>query len=290
MAVSCSDNSSDNKVVLTDSAASETTLEISPEDEMIESIKVNLDILAKNDPDDLVEENGIIDDVLFDEIVAYGEDALPFLKEIADRSVTDIKGYEDPNEKIEQRRWAVHAIYKTDPDFYDIIVPSPNGKYSLKIPVDSFWGVFNRGQDYKDITLIEISSNKIILSSEMKNYFEEGVLYPKVNWSEDSRFVVIDCSGRHCGEVQAIDVQAMRNLFLPGIYDILEYIFPTEEMRPLDPAIRFWFEFKDWESERIAKIDFVGITVKDRTDISGWYTYDLLEEKILDLDYEFDVY
>jgi hypothetical protein len=266
----------------------------SKDEKMIELIKSHLDILAENDSVYYLDGIDTINSNLFNEIVAFGEDALPFLEWITDRSnksagdYRNVSGYEDPNAKIGQRIWAVHAIYAIKPEVYDLSYPSPDGKYTAKLIVDWLGSFFNHGRSFNSIQIIERPANKMIYATEMSHVVGiGGLISPDVNWSADSRFAVIDCCGRRSGSVMAIDIESKNYICLPGAEEMINYAYPEEDADSILLVPRFWFHFEGWESEESVKIGFdVGIIEEDG-DFMGWYTYDLAERKTLHTEYSF---
>jgi len=282
--------------VATSDEPAETMTEATAAYNKIETlIRKNLDLLAKDEPDAYDLEPGTIDNKFFNEIVAFGEDALPLLKLIANRDYYELEGYEEPNEKREQRWWAVQAIYAIKPDIYDLIFPSSDKKYTAKVKVNSFNSIFNHGISFNDIHIIEYATNKIIYKTDMSKTFHIGGLFwPAAIWSSDNRFVVIECCGRRSGTVMAIDMLLKKDIILPEAKEAMEIVFKNEKIKPEINVPRYWFSFDKWESEKIVKIKygvgeiFNGEYDVDNKNFHGWYTYDLVKKEIVNFDYTFD--
>jgi len=267
----------------------ESTTEDSTENNTITIIRHNLDILAENDPNELMSETGIINNNLFDEIVAFGEEALPFLESITDRSNTSVDGYEDPGAKIEQRMWAVYVIYTIIPETYDLFFVSPDDKYTVRIIVDSLESFFNHGPSYNNIKVTKNVENELAYETKME-YDDNmgGIFSPDVNWSADSRFAVVDCTGRRSGSAMVLDMQEKSDINLPGVEEAINHAFPGKDVDSLLLTPRFWFSFEAWESDTVVKISYHVGEIADGKNFSGWYTYDLVQRKVLQMEHSFD--
>ncbi len=257
-----------------------------PNNNIAALIKYNLEALTQNDPIKILDETGFLDIELFNEIVALGEDALPYLLMLTDKSYEEISWFS--NIEFEHRIWAVHAIYAIKPETYDLFFPSPDNKYTARVIVDSFRSFFNHGRSFNDIYIIENSTNKIVYKTDMKNDFTVGVFYPDVSWSADNRFAVINCCGRRSGNTMAIDMKSKYNIYLPGAKEMINHVFPGEDADDLLITPRTWISPESWETEKIIKIEFIIMVIKDGKDFSGWYTYDLTQKKILKIEFSFD--
>ena len=265
--------------------------EVSPEEEMKALILSHLDILAENEPDQLLDKGETIHNALFDEIVALGKDALPFLELIADRSYAGISGYEDPNGMYYQRKWAVHAIYEIKPEVYDLSFPSLDGRYTARIKVESFHSIFNYGPTFNDIQIVENSVNEVIHATKMENNVNfYGCFYTNLNWSADSRYAVIDCEGQRSGSVMAIDTYSKCDIHLPGAEEAVNHVFPGEDIYYFLVVPRVWFYFENWETDETVKIKYyIGVTENNgEKDFYGWYTYDLTKREIVEFEYSFN--
>jgi len=113
-----------------------TTAATTADDGIPALLKTNLDALAEKDPDELLRAQDKTARQPFDAIVALGEKALPYLEALADAEADDPSWF--PDISIAQRVWALNAIYAIKPETYDLIFPSPDGKYSVRLLVASF--------------------------------------------------------------------------------------------------------------------------------------------------------
>jgi len=94
-------------------------------------------------------------------------------------------------------------------------------------------------------------------------------------WSEDSRFVAAQYSGRQWTETQVIDTSDFSILSLPGIDDIREAFPDTAEPNPYVPMSLF--SIVRWESSSIIVVRFEWTTTGDAT-VVGKYEYDVISE------------
>lgn len=243
-------------------------------------VKAYLEKLAENNPEELSIEIDTTKSSEFNQIVALGEDALPYLEIIADRSNENVNWF--PKIEFEHRLWAVHAIYAINPEVYDLSFLSPDGKYTARLIVNSLSSFYNHGISFNDVHIVENSTNKIIYTTEMNNsYHLGGLFFPEANWSADSKFVIIDCCGRRSGTVMAIDIIAKNYICLPAADEAINRVYPGEDAESLISVPRLWFNFESWETEEIVKIDFtVSVINKEDEGFSGWYTFDLVKETI----------
>ena len=94
-------------------------------------------------------------------------------------------------------------------------------------------------------------------------------------WSEDSRFVAAQYSGRQWTETQVIDTSDFSILSLPGIDDIREAFPGTAEPNPYVPMSLF--SIVRWESPSIIVVRFEWTTTDD-TSVAGEYEYDVIRK------------
>ena len=247
-------------------------------------IKSNLDILAQDNPYEIIEKTSDINSELFDEIVALGEDALPFLELIADRGSGEISWF--PDVEFEHRLWAVYAIYAIKPENYDMFSPSPDGEYTARLKVESFRSFYNYGQNFNVAQIINNATGEIVCEADMNDMVNHSAIFhPKILWSPNSDFAIIECNGQRWGNAIAINVQTKDVLVLPDEEAIINHVFPGENYELILSVPRFWFWFDSWKSDEIVKISYNVGVIMDNQDLKGWYTYDLTQRKILDIEY-----
>jgi len=265
-----------------------TTEPVTEEEPIVTLIKLKLDILAQNEPAEHHNDKSIIDNDTFKEIVALGEEALGTLELIADRSYTQIKGYEKSSDKKRQRLWAVHAIYEINPEKYDLFFPSQNDKYTVRLLADSFDSIFNHGVRYNDVWIIENATNKVIYKTDLSKAFTlGGLFYLEVAWSSDNRYAVIECQGRRSGSVMVVDLNKKSDIYLPCVEEVIDHVFPGKDVDSVIVAMRSWFTFESWESNNVVKISFSVGMLEEEKMLFGFYTYDFEKRKILNLEYDF---
>jgi len=256
--------------------------------EIIALIKTNFDILAESNLEEIQGNAGEINSELFDEIVALGEKALPFLERITNWTDEEISWY--PGLEFEHRLLAVHAIYAIKPEKYDILSLSPNGEYTAQVAVASFAMFYNHGQNFNIVQIVKNATGEIVCEADMTNVVGYGGIYDAaISWSADNKFAVIECSGRRWGSAIAINVQTKDCARLPGEEEMIAYVFPGENYGSLISVPRFWFEVDSWENKSVVKISYILGEITNNREFSGWYTYDLNQGKILEIDYCFIV-
>lgn len=252
-------------------------------------LKENLNILAQRNPDSDSFEAETLEDSAFEEIVGLGDGALPFLQMITQRREAEAEVWLGVLPGHAAGYAAVLAEYAIDPSIYDLSFPSPDGRYTAAVMVDSFISFYNHGASYNDIFIADNASGEYVCRTEAKQTFFTGGLFDvKVNWSADSRFAVISCPGRRSGSTMAVDVQEKMFFCLPEAQDAVDYVYPGSDAKTLIQPARYWFDFEKWESEHVAVITFLVSVIDDgRGDFSGRYTYNIMTKEILDFEYDF---
>ncbi|MCL1859031.1 MAG: hypothetical protein FWF92_07325 [Oscillospiraceae bacterium] len=242
-------------------------------DEIVALIDKNLDVMIEH-AEYFSYESDLIDahPDEFAEIVALGENALPYLDEI-------IKNSENfsPRKSI-----AMYAQYATKPELYDLVFPSPDGKYLVKATVYSFMGVGSVGNLY-NVYLLDRLTDSVIFD------LNDIVIGVKIEWSPDSRYFAISHHVSWVSATNVFDTQTGNYINLPQLNELKEVIKETLSNFYCD---REYFDFEKWISDDTIKIKvFLRIYDVDQPrifDFDGWYIYDLTEEKIADMDYSIE--
>ena len=86
----------------------------------------------------------------------------------------------------------------------------------------------------------------------------------------------------------ALDIQAKKYIHLPGAEEAIKHAFPGEDANTLLLVPRFGFSFDKWESDTVVKISYNVREIADEKNFSGWYTYDLVQGKVLQMEHSFD--
>jgi len=218
----------------------------------------------------------------FAQIVALGEQALPYLDNIG-------KSFDCNSDWKTQYRclMAMYAQYAIKPELYDLVFPSPDGKYAVKASVSSFFGLLDpfMGIDYCDVRIIDYAIGAVLL--------DEDVTYNniKVDWSPDSRYAAVSQGIQRYGQrMYVFDIRNVTFITLP--YDeiaatirddlldegVLKKTIYTDELI-------YYYSFRLYFDEWIAEDIKIGIeliiSASNGGIISGWYSYDLIESKIV---------
>ena len=115
----------------------------------------------------------------------------------------------------------------------------------------------------------------INLSTGSVEWNGESYLSNCFTWSDDSRFVAAQYSGRQWTETQVIDTSDFSILNLPGIDDICGAFPDTAELNPYVPMPLF--SIARWESPSIIVVRFEWTTNGDAT-VVGEYEYDVIRK------------
>jgi hypothetical protein len=212
-------------------------------------------------------EHGLLDahPDAFAEIVALGEAALPYLEGIGSGGL--------------RRVIARAAIYAINPEPYDLISMSPDGKHTIKSTVLSFtaFGITYDGVIYDPALLIDNTTGEVIWRDEYSSYGYH------VNWSPDSQYAAITFPTRRTCRVSILDTQTLEYITPPHfseLYDVIDVYALLSEY--------YWqeyFYFSEWVTDNKAKI---GFPVRDKCINSFeitecWYVFDLTTRNIIDV-------
>ena len=218
----------------------------------------------------------------FDNIVALGEDALPYLDEIGD-GIDTISGDGSLKEKY-RCIVAMAAAYRIKPELYDFVSPSPDGSYSIKASDCIFFSLLDGASEarYGKVSVIDNVTDAVI--ADFNNYGNVDAV-----WSADSRYAAISLLVNDAGTLKIFDTAGRKFLSLP-LDEIVNFF---ENDQPFPTEIHYYyFEYESlfflgWEADDQLK---VGIRLDagesyDPDSITGWYIYDLTERKITDYSY-----
>ncbi|MCI8388377.1 MAG: hypothetical protein HFE63_07955 [Clostridiales bacterium] len=257
------------------------------QEEIIEIIDRNLDIIIENIDYSYTEQdyiNAHLD--AFDNIVALGEIALPYLNEIGN-------GYKSIGEDtFENNRCfiAKAAEYAIKPDIYDIMSLSPDDQYAVKATVHSFANLVDpfAGIDYNACVVDMQTNNVLITASDMTFNFSYN--NPSVEWSDNSQYAIIQQGYRHYySNVYLFDVKNSNFICLPGQTEIEEIL--KQKLIGYDKVngtelsfVHFYFD--EWLDDNQIKITiYLSNNSGYYLDI-GCYIYDLDDGKIVSLQCE----
>ena len=182
------------------------------------------------------------------------------------------------------------AIYLLNPEEYDIIVPSPDGKYYLESKASSFIHYTRHAENeisHDTVSLIEAATNTVIWEHEL------GMFDVRLRWSPCSRYAAVSSSMRWFSITNILDTETLEYLPTPRVNDILEYLpdgFPVR-----NTYFREHFLVTEWVTDGQVKIYFQIRDLNDLDDedisrefmIVGGYVYDLDVGLVW---FEYDVY
>ena len=265
-----------------DIAIPEPTVNTMTEAEIKAVIDENLDILL-TDGDEYYSEKEFIDahPEAFEAIVALGEAALPYLKEIGDQY-----GYNGGDFSKNNRCFLAKAAeYVIKPDLYDMVVPSPNGKYAVKIIVNSFVGLNDPFSGiYYHLNLIDIETEANIIMIKDTFLFSWSIYSElPIEWSPDSKYVAIEQGYRHYFTVVTVlDVQRADDIILPGEEDV--ELLLGKDLIYYDDEVHLSYSnvhslISDWGTDAIKIQIYLSCSTGGYYDV-GFYIYDLIRREI----------
>ncbi len=143
---------------------------------------------------------------------------------------------------------------------------SPNGKLRIE-------SMGMNADGYGTSGLYSLEEMRIIdLDTKETLWAMESMLCNEFSWSEDSRYVAVQNSGRQWTQTNVVDTSNYSTILLPGIYDITEEC--TEVAMPDENAPMQQIEIEQWISPMSIQINFEWVT-KDATVMKGTYEYNL---------------
>ncbi|MCI8388618.1 MAG: hypothetical protein HFE63_09160 [Clostridiales bacterium] len=211
----------------------------------------------------------------FDEIVALGEDALPYLESIAKEigvcgwySIGMCRAY-----------IATAAIYAIKPETYETEYPSPDGKYTFK-------GNFSIGDadcsKYNNYTGIPYKSISIIENETGEEYkdFVGNFSNISVEWSPDSKYVAFTTGNAvDYSNVFVFDMEHGKTNYM-SFEKITKYVEVLTSQKINNDM--YWLSLDEWLPN-----DEVRISIKFCIDgdtsgepVNGWYIYNLATKRV----------
>ena len=240
-------------------------------------IDENLDILM-TDSDEYYSEKEFIDahPKAFENIIAMGEAALPYLQEIVE---------EHPHRHIMHQQnlcgvVAEAAAYTINPGLYDLIYISPDEKYILKAQIGTFFGTEWGGRriiEYNKLSIIDNSTKHILINTTVTLTNRYYGLYTnlEVNWSPDSQYVAVQSSDiKTYTTTDIFDIKNIRLITLPSADEILSMTSNNDYYDYTESIIGEWLQ------NNIVKIN-VFLRHNISYFIEGFYTYNFDEDKIV---------
>ena len=267
-----------------DIAIPEPTVNTMTEAEIKAVINENLDILL-TDSDGYYSVKEFIDvyPEAFENIVALGEAALPYLEKIGDQ-YQYIGGDTSGNNRCFLAKAAEYVI---KPDLYDIVFPSPDEKYSIITARKDYSILADVFQDYDNIRLLNCLTG---LTEEIFDRSDICIRNIYVEWSSDSQYAAISFGFTgYSRDIIVADVKNKKFHILPSI-DEIKRIISDENLSVdydyLESSYKYIFFLDDWldSEEDYIQITFTFTNPNFSEAIIGQYLYDLAENKILSID------
>ncbi len=162
--------------------------------DIVSIIDQNLDIIMEGS-DDFIEEQDYVNarPEAFENIVALGEDALPYLEKL-----TGNIGLYDTSIENKRHIIAAYLSYLIKPELYDISYPSPDGKYEIRAVVESFFTLYDpfTGVSYM-LHLVDNSDGSVIATASGAYSLANASGESLISWSLDSKYAMFEDSYRH---------------------------------------------------------------------------------------------
>lgn len=205
----------------------------------------------------------------FLEITALGERALPYLESIASGTDEGFRPY-----------IAMAAMYKISPELYDREFISPDGRYSLRAEVYSFYQTI---VPYDNICyrlrLVDGMTGEV--TAPYDSFVFADSIDNNIGWSPDSKYVSVTQSYRHSYTVTGLfDTSRAEYIQLPHAEQVEDIIGRPLSLSHADGEYdRVHFRPIGWGDDRIYIRVSLGNSDGDMVDV-GWYSYDISDKNI----------
>mgnify|MGYP001860135901 FL=1 len=206
----------------------------------------------------------------FLEITALGERALPYLESIASGADEGFRPY-----------IAMAAMYAISPELYDREFVSPDGRYTLRAEVYSFYQTI---VPYDNICyrlrLVDNATGEVTAAPYDSFVFADGI-DNNIGWSPDSKYVSVTQSYRHSYTVTGLlDTSRAEYIQLPHAEQVEDIIGkPLSLSHAGGEYDRVHFRPAGWGGDRIYIRVSLGNSDGDMVDV-GWYSYDISDKNI----------
>ena len=205
----------------------------------------------------------------FLEITALGERALPYLESIASGADEGFRPY-----------IAMAAMYKISPELYDREFVSPDGRYTLRAEVYSFYQTI---VPYDNICyrlrLVDNATGEVVAAVYDNFVFADGI-DNNIGWSPDSKYVSVTQSYRHSYTVTGLlDTSRAEYIQLPHAEQVEDIIGKPLSLTADGEYDRVHFRPIGWGGDRIYIRVSLGNSDGDMVDV-GWYSYDISDKNI----------
>lgn len=205
----------------------------------------------------------------FLEITALGERALPYLESIASGADEGFRPY-----------IAMAAMYKISPELYDREFVSPDGRYTLRAEVYSFYQTI---VPYDNICyrlrLVDNATGEVAAAPYDSFVFADGI-DNNIGWSPDSKYVSVTQSYRHSYTVTGLlDTSRAEYIQLPHAEQVEDIIGKPLSLPDDGEYDRVHFRPIGWGDDRI----YIRVSLGNsdgETVAAGWYSYDIVDRNI----------
>ena len=206
----------------------------------------------------------------FLEITALGERALPYLESIASGTDEGFRPY-----------IAMAAMYEISPELYDREFVSPDGRYTLRAEVYSFYQTIIPYDNicYR-LRLVDNATGEVTAAPYDSFVFADGI-DNNIGWSPDSKYVSVTQSYRHSYTVTGLlDTSRAEYIQLPHAEQVEDIIGKPLSLSHADGEYdRVHFLPIGWGDDRIYIRVSLGNSDGDMVDV-GWYSYDISDKNI----------
>ena len=204
----------------------------------------------------------------FLEITALGERALPYLESIASGTDEGFRPY-----------IAMAAMYEISPELYDREFVSPDGRYTLRAEVYSFYQTI---VPYDNICyrlrLVDNATGEVTAPYD-SFVFADGI-DNNIGWSPDSKYVSVTQSYRHSYTVTGLfDTPRAEYIQLPHAEQVEDIIGKPLSLTADGEYDRVHFRPIGWGDDRIYIRVLLGNSDGETID-AGWYSYDISDKNI----------
>lgn len=206
----------------------------------------------------------------FDKITALGERALPYLESIASGADEGFRPYV-----------AMAAMYAISPELYDREFVSPDGRYTLRAEVYSFYQTI---VPYDNICyrlcLVDNATGEVVAAVYDNFVFADGI-DNNIGWSPDSKYVSVTESWRSSYTTTGLfDTSRAEYIQLPHAEQVEDIIGKPLSLPADDGEYdRVHFRPTGWGDDRIYIRVSLGNSDGDMVDV-GWYSYDISDKNI----------
>lgn len=214
----------------------------------------------------------------FDAIIALGQTALPYLTDLG----KNVQMYDSSPENY-QRILARYAAYTIQPERYNLMYPSPDGKCVLTWEPVTFMTMVDpfMGTTYK-VSVIDVETSEVLVAGKIVPPDVEASHY----WSPDSRYVAVSVGYRHSfRDVYVFDTVGAECIRLPNEEDLEALLESELTYYDVENDVEFSYVhilFEAWGEDTITARIMLSSAVGGGAEI-GTYTYDLAKRETTQL-------